>query len=374
MIWRQVRPQACEIAPDRPEFLPFIGPIRQRPVLEELSPLHGAVWARQLAQDLTRRGIAAGPLLARSGLKRTILSEEVARAPFDAVAAFFEAAAEATADPLLGLRFGLTRDARDAGLLGYVGLASPDLRSAMTGIARLHRVFSDAVQIDISALGEGRFAWTFRGDPARPRRQMMEFSVANILAFMRRASGRQLAPTRVVIPGLPGAEPELAARVLGCPVDAAGGWLRIELAPSDLAAPLRSADQRLLPILQAHCREVLDRMTPVRPSHSERVARLLADGLSQGGAQLEKVAADLGMSPRSLSRRLAEEGTSFARILDRLRCDLARSWLQSGDLDVTQVAFLLGYAEPSSFAHAFRRWTGQSPSELRRRAREPAVA
>lgn len=335
--------------------------------MDEVSPLHGAVWARQLAEDLARRGVPPGPLLARAGLGRASLAEEGARVPLDRMAAFFEAAAQATADACLGLRFGLARDARDAGLIGYVGLSAPDLRSALTGLARFHRVFSDAVAIDISRLGEGHVAWAFRGDPALPRGQMQAFSAGNILAFLRRATGRRLALRGATLPVAPGGVPDEAARLLGCPVVQEGAWVRLALDPADLALPLVAADQRLLAILHSHAQEVLAHLGVRRESLSERVLRALLDGLAQGAARQDLVAADLGLSPRSLSRRLAGEGTSFARLLDDLRRDLAQAHLGDG-MEVTQVAFLLGYAEPSSLAHAFRRWTGQSPSEWRRAA------
>jgi AraC-like DNA-binding protein len=335
--------------------------------MEDLSPLHGAIWTRQLAEELVRRGVAAGPLMARAGLGRAALAGEGARVPFDRIAAFFEAAAEATGDACLGLRFGLTRDARDAGLIGYVGLSAPDMRGALKGLARFHRVFSDAVEIDVSRLSDGEVAWTFRGDPGRPRRQMQEFSAGNILAFLRRATGRRLALRGVTLPHVAGPGTEEAARLLGCPVVQEGAWVRLALAPEDMGLPLLSADSRLLPILQTHAQDVLARLSPLRESLSERVMRSLLDGMAQGGARQEVVAAELGMSQRSLSRRLAGEGTSFARLLDELRCDLAKAHL-AGGMEVTQVAFLLGYAEPSSLAHAFRRWTGKSPSEWRRAA------
>lgn len=335
--------------------------------MDDLSPLHGAIWVRQLAEDLARRGLAPGPLLSRAGLGRAALAAEGARAPIDRMATFFELAAEATGDACLGLRFGLTRDARDAGLIGYVGLSSPDLRAALKGLARFHRVFSDAVSVDVARLEAGEVAWAFRGDPGQPRGQLQAFSAGNILAFLRRGTGRRLGLRGVTLPLAAGGTPGDAARLLDCPVVQEGGWVRLSLAPGDLALPLVTADQRLLSILQGHAEEVLVRLAPGREALGERVLRALLDGLAQGGARQELVAADLGLSPRSLSRRLAEEGTSFARLLDDLRRDLAQAHLAAG-MEVTQVAFLLGYAEPSSLAHAFRRWTGQSPSEWRRAA------
>ncbi len=84
-----------------------------------------------------------------------------------------------------------------------------------------------------------------------------------------------------------------------------------------------------------------------------------------GEARAKIVAAELGMSERTLVRRLGELGTSFADIVDRLRHDLARKYLNQQDLSLTHIAFLLGYSNQSAFSSACRRWTGKAPRELR---------
>ncbi len=91
------------------------------------SPKHDAVWARQFAAELKLRGHPAKRLLAQVGLHERSLNTDGARIPFAKHAAFFELAAEVTRDGCLGLHFGQTRDTRDAGLIGYVGLSSPTL-------------------------------------------------------------------------------------------------------------------------------------------------------------------------------------------------------------------------------------------------------
>jgi AraC-like DNA-binding protein len=80
-----------------------------------------------------------------------------------------------------------------------------------------------------------------------------------------------------------------------------------------------------------------------------------------GQARIDKVAAELGVSRRTLARRLAAEGQSFVKILDSLRFDLAKRYLREADLPITEVAWLLGYCETSALNHAFKRWTGSTP-------------
>jgi AraC-like DNA-binding protein len=121
----------------------------------------------------------------------------------------------------------------------------------------------------------------------------------------------------------------------------------------------------LLTILRAHCEEVLSRRSEQTPTLEERVERLIADRLTKGGARLESTATELGMSPRTLSRRLAEQRSTFNAIVEGLRKELALRLLQDSDLVLTEIAFLLGYTEVSTFSHAFKRWTGRSPAAFR---------
>jgi AraC-like DNA-binding protein len=101
------------------------------------------------------------------------------------------------------------------------------------------------------------------------------------------------------------------------------------------------------------------------PDLRHRVETIIAKLLRRGEAETKAVAQELGMSVRTLARRLGELGVSFARILDELRQDLAVRYLRDPDLGLSQIAFLLGYSEPSAFSHAFRRWTRTTPGEWR---------
>ena len=114
--------------------------------------LHDAVWVHQLAGMLSARGHAPGPLLARVGLRPTQIARTRAKIPFTAAVALFELAAEAVDDDLLGFRFAQTRDVRDMGLLGYVGLSSPTVLDGLRNVVRYRRVFSEGTTVDIAAL------------------------------------------------------------------------------------------------------------------------------------------------------------------------------------------------------------------------------
>ncbi|MHA1530347.1 MAG: AraC family transcriptional regulator [Alphaproteobacteria bacterium] len=307
-------------------------------------------------------------LLAQAGLDQRSLNADGARIPFDKHAAFFELAAEVTRDNCLGLHFGQTRETRDAGLIGYVGLSSPTLMDAIKNLARYRRVFSDAVEIEIGELEErGRLRWWFHGAAAQRPRQCLEFSAANFLRAFREMSGRNLAPAGISFTHPRHKDIEEFERFFGCPVSFGGRENVIEMKLSDLHVQVTTADNRLLLLLRRYCEDVLSKHAASAPPLVETVERLIVERLTKGEAGLDAAATELGMSPRSLSRKLAELGTSFNAIVASLRKDLARRYLQESDLSLTEIAFLLGYTEISTFSHAFKRWTGITPTASRRR-------
>ena len=105
-----------------------------------------------------------------------------------------------------------------------------------------------------------------------------------------------------------------------------------------------------------------DRVATLRLQVENAIAPLLPHGKARG----PEIARRLGLSHRTLARRLADEGVSFSQVLDALKLDLAKRYLREG-LSISRIAWLLGYREVSAFTHAFKRWTGQSPKQLRMR-------
>lgn len=97
----------------------------------------------------------------------------------------------------------------------------------------------------------------------------------------------------------------------------------------------------------------------------------MAPLLPHGQVRAAEVAQRLGVSQRTLQRRLAAEGLTFAKVLDDLRLDLAKRYLREAELPVSEIAWLLGYQQISALNHAFKRWTGKTPTQMR--AHEAAV-
>jgi AraC-like DNA-binding protein len=164
----------------------------------------------------------------------------------------------------------------------------------------------------------------------------------------------------------------------GCPVEfgrtASEGVLSdlLEFSNDALAVPLITADAKLLDALLPFCdiaaKERSTDAGTLRAAVENEVEKLLP----HGKAQKQSVAKALAFSARTLSRRLADEGTTYEEIVDQLRRSLALQYLNEPGMSLAQIAWLLGYEGSTSFNHAFKRWTGRSPFVARNEKRLPA--
>ena len=143
--------------------------------------------------------------------------------------------------------------------------------------------------------------------------------------------------------------------------------MRLVLPRALLDRPLVSPNEGLFAYLERHA-EALQARVAGSASLASRVRELLSARIRQGEPEQAAIAQALAMSERTLQRRLQDEGVTFAVLLDDVRADLGRMYLADPKLAIFEVAFLLGYSEPSAFNRAFRRWTGTSPSDFRRQA------
>ena len=298
--------------------------------------------------------------------KHVPIVEENPVAGFGAIAALFEHAAELTGNDSFGFELGQVSEIRRSGLIAYVGLSSPTLRDALKNIARYRRVYSDAIELDTSRLdSDGVLEWSFRIPTRVPHRQQVEFFAAGLFSTLRQSLSRQICPRRVQFRHARNTNVGEFERFFGCEVQFGAAVNALWFKPSDLSLPLATADNELYKVLTRYCQEVLRRKSSNASDLVVEVDRTIADLLALGEASQENVAKRLGMSPRTLSRRLAREGTTFFSTLEAMRKSLAVSYLRDSDLALAEVAFLLGYAGLSSFNDAFKRWMGKTPGQYR---------
>lgn len=331
--------------------------------------LHNATRIRDLLDDLESEGYPVRELLQRHGITRSRLDGDEARLPIETTAALFEAAAQMTGDDTLALKRAQSATTRRGGLISYVGRAAPTLRDLVLNLARYRRVFSDAIEMDVSRLDrDGALIFYYHLPAAVPCGQLIEFNAVSVTRGARKLTNRALNVQDISFTHPRNRHVAEFSRFFGCPArfGAESNMIRFRL--QDLTLPLRTADPGLHRILKGYCEDILRQRQDVRPIVASQVERQVMDRLSTGEARQDLVAAALGMSSRTLARRLSEEGTSFKGIVETLREALAGRYLRDSDMSLTEIAFLLGYSDASSFSTAYRRWTGKPPREVRAQA------
>jgi AraC-like DNA-binding protein len=326
-----------------------------------------------VVRALEARGIDADALLRRAGCDPALFHVPETRVPNRVIQRLFELAEEATGDVSFGLDVG--QQVRGVALhaVGYAWLASATLGDAMARLARYTRVLSDFWRGEIGDEPRG-MRFTLVSPIAHDLRPLSRHDaiLSGIVKLCRITYGDAFAPLEVAVKR---ARPTGAQRF--------EEWYRASIVwgapqPSllcrheDLARPLVTTNPDIVLASEKLVTDYLARLN--RDDVVARVKRELLNGFPAGTPTQAGTARALGMSARTLHRRLAEAGTSFVDLLDETRRELAAAYIRRSDYSVGEVAYLLGFAETSSFNRAFRRWTGMSPSDYRRTGVPPQGA
>jgi AraC-like DNA-binding protein len=340
--------------------------------------------ARQAIEALRKHGIATAPLLHRAGLSGrdltagddTLLHHRISAA---GQGRFLDYAAVAIDDGAFGLHLAEQADPRNAGILFYVASGAKDVHEALTLFARYFRIVNEAVHLKLLRSPEGLAVEVeFVGVPRHSVRHNVEFGIAVILKALREMADRIIRPKRVAFVHPRNSDLQDFERFYGCHVEFGRASNEsvssdlLEFSNATLRSPLVTADTKLLEALRPFCdmaaKERNTSAGTLRAAVENEVEKLLP----QGKANARAVAKALALSVRTLSRRLADEGTSYGEVVDQLRRTLALQYLKEPGMSLSQIAWLLGYEGSTSFNHAFRRWTGRAPSAARNERQLPA--
>lgn len=253
---------------------------------------------------------------------------------------------------------------RHFGVVGFAALACRTLAEALQRLERHHRTIYDVNPARLTPTAHGlSIEWGV--ERGRPGALVDETAIASLVQLARAFTGQPIRPLAVDFVNPPPTDLRAHQAFFDAPVRFDQASTRVELAAADLARPLLGADAALLALLDAQAEQRLQQVASV--SEPVQLWRQALVGLIRGGrTQLADLALSLQMSPRSLQRRLAEQGHSFQTLLSQTRLQLAQDYLAHPGLELAEVALLLGYSEQSAFTRAFRQWTGQAPHQWRR--------
>ena len=328
---------------------------------DELTTL--ASWARAIRAALVQAEIDWQPLFDQAGIAPEALADPEARIPLSHTTRLWEAVVAATEDDAFGLRVARHVNQTTFHALTVTTLVSDTLLDAMERTVRYSRVVTDAAGTSVG--GDATQCWMDLGHlPVEPPPawQAIDAFAAIFVRTARALVGPECLPVRAVF-----ARPQprnLVAfeQVFRCPLTFAGPHTRIVFDRASAEMPLETAN----PALRAVNEALLDDM--LRSRTRDDLASQVRDAISRllpgGRCTQQAVAEALHLSLRSLQRKLAEQHTSFREQLERTRRELADRHLRAGQVSVTEVAYLVGFSDASSFARAYKRWTGQAPSDV----------
>jgi len=277
---------------------------------------------------------------------------------------FLSLVAKELPDPFLGIHLAENIELREMGLPYYVIASSETLGDALRRLARYSGITNEGVRITCHEGKDITVRFDYVGVSRLSDRHQIECFVAILSRLCRQLTGLSFSPTRVKLAHRRTELPAEIKKVFGCKVSF--GSDADEVVYPRLADTIASvnADPYLNSLLVRYCEEALSNRRVHSGAWRLKVENAIVPLLPHGQAKMEEIAKRLGVSRRTLTRLLASEGCTFVGILDALRLDLAKSYLREQNLQTSEVAWLLGFAEVSAFNHACRRWTGKTPKQL----------
>jgi AraC-like DNA-binding protein len=329
-------------------------------------PTVQGVLTRLAADRVRKSGIKLEPLLGRVGLTVDQIDNPEQRITARKQVTFLEAAAEALKDDFLGFSLAEEFNCRDTGLMYYVMASSDTLGDALKRASRYSRIDNEAIVIRYREGPEPTLSLTYSGIPRHTDRQQIEFFIGALVRLSRLLTGRQFFPKRASMVHVRSKGVAKFSRLLGDDIEFGSDSDEISFPDGSAEWTLVDADQHLNRVLLKFCDESINARKSNPDTLRVKVENTISTLLPHGHAQVEIVAKKLGMSERTLTRRLAEEGVPFNEVLQQLKASLATRYLEEDGMPISRIAWLLGFEEASSFSHACRRWTGKSPRELRR--------
>ena len=248
------------------------------------------------------------------------------------------------------------------GIVEYVCRAAPTAGEGLRQWVRYLNLLDDAVEVAL-VVEDGRACLRVTRESEAPAPASHELCFAIVVRQLRQHA---TSPFRVISVELAHHADVAPYRAwFDAPVVFDAPVTQLVLPASLLDTALASSDPGLLAVLTRAASELAARGVEA-PTVTAQVARVLRDELRSDHGTIEHTAARLGMTARSLQRRLKDEGTSFQAVREQVRRDLAQQYLEER-MSIAEISFLLGFSEPSAFFRAFKRWTGVTPLEARRR-------
>ncbi|MBI3896884.1 MAG: AraC family transcriptional regulator [Gammaproteobacteria bacterium] len=331
-----------------------------------------AAFFQAILRHLRMMDFDISSLIERTAFNADQLNDPDARIPRQQFFQFWQALSNRVHDPAIAVRMGEMAHPRFMGVLGGVIAGSKTLREGLHQIVH-YRKLIDSEDYAAETIGQDRYTFIYiPQSPASLEPAMVELRLVTVVTLARMLTQTNVTPIEIRFRYPAPAHIAHYERIFRCD-------LHFEQADNAIVWDTRSADL-LLPqyndcaqaILRRHVELLLEQL-----QHSDnlvgRVQQYISDTLRTGRASLDGCAAALYMGRRTLHRRLSNESTSFQKLHDMVRRQLAFKYLAEKNLSTADVATLLGFSESSAFHRAFKRWSGHNPADFSLRHRSDRI-
>jgi len=311
-------------------------------------------------------------LLRAAGVREQDVGNYDAFIPIRATIRAIESAAEATATPDFGRRLAQRQDIEILGPVGVAARTAATVADALAIFTTFMAAYSPAIALYITPLADPQrsfIALEFLMDEAVPCPQTMELALGVSLGVFRLLLGANYTPLSVHLPHDPLTPEASYVQYFGCKAYFAQRRAGYTVRTADLSRPLSRDDVAHRAVV-----DYLSSITPVGAGIEESVRTIVRQLLPTGAATLEVVAAQFHLHAKTLQRRLADEATTFAALVDQVRKDTADRYLRTTGISLPHLARELGYAEQSVLTRSCKRWFGTGPAAYRNASRSRAIA
>jgi AraC-like DNA-binding protein len=328
-------------------------------------PMAGGGLSRLAIARLKSAGVPIAPLLKRVGLTLEVIADPEERLGVQNQITLLHEAAIALKDDYLGFTLARDFDPREIGLLHYVMASSQTLGDGLKRVARYSQITNEALVVRYREGKSLVISLSYSGVPRHSDRHQIEFCMFGVLRICRTLTGQNLVPQHFSIAHHRSETNSEMARFVGTTVQFGADKDEFVLKANARQLPLIHADAYLNNLLLKYCEAALAVRRDNTSQLRTRVENAISSLLPHGRVVVDDIARSLGMSKRTLARKLSDEGLNFTDVLQQLRRDLTVRYLDDPKLHISKIAWLVGFNDVSAFTHTFKRWTGKTPSEMR---------
>ena len=313
-----------------------------------------------------KSGVSRDVLLEKTGISPETLNEADARIPLSKYHLLYKTAVELSKDPAFILKTAEQYEPEHFGILDNMLKCCKNIYEANHQRERFYRLMATQYQISF-VRNDNDFSILFTPEDQQSYFPNSEeaLSVEYITSY-KKLTERTILPLEVHYTFSKPSYYEEYLRIFQCPVlfDQNQTCMIFDLKVEDI--PITTYNSYLNSFLTQHASEKLEKLNAlVDSTFSNKISKIIMEEMSKGEVSIEKVADRMFSTRKNIYVKLKEEGTSFSELLQNIRKELAKSYLNQRDLSITDIAYILGYSERSTFYRAFKKWYDQTPKEYR---------